>query len=1176
MPIYRGLNVAKTMADVDDPIAALASLGLRRADFDLIAGITGADVGVDISDFHNLSNLTVDAKKELNSLRRCVETTITLADLIPDVSTPLFHNIRIDGDKLAGGAIKYKFLNFNNVVANNYRVDEADISTSRLSSWSPMGDAPNQDSYIVYGSDVKVIGDRVGFTSLAVTDEPKPKEFRAEVPTHSVQLQINGQPESFLAMKGIPLSFICNFKDAVLKASALPITDTQGTIPITFKITNLDTGGQTYNSGDNTSANPGSIGVGTLGNPGSYEFSGVDYRRRRVDVYYDPNKIQRLDLNQLEINSLPNVSLPGLKKLFIASNNFSLIPEFRSDGTAAKQGFDGGLGIAPNLEELQMTANNLGRAPDALLGNTSVSADAGSPSKQLNRLPLSINSITMNGCFTDGSQPIDLTDYVNLNYMNLSSDYTGDLHRYLENAQNVSTPRTYDPQTMLSFASSNINVAGFVAVTLQDGPEGLPESGTAVKYNVRVGSDGNLGTAGTSGLTDGDIYYLEWTGGSGKPSGTSTAYYLCTNQNNLSGSRLSLNASGITGLYHSLIRWNVSEGKPYESTVVGLGGIGEYRYNHQRNRRMAPGVMNSPNLRVARFSGGDIQRNAQYPYYDESNKARSSADMAVPRPVSDNFTYYFGEYCEHNIIDFDSHPKLFGYYQYRATIHSDYEPAEKSVVKFKNCPNLDTIHLYDLRNTSGDWEAAGMFKNQPKLRYINFMSWGGGEKSQGRFRDDTFSGSEKIQYMYFTSRFDRYTNDVMGVDGSNATKNMGKWMLNVPKLRRIYCINNYGGGAFMQESDVTPGSQNLDIGNNPDVDMWHFYGSGMRGACPNFFDAFPKMWYFNVGYQAVRQQTSEATSKQVYKINRLYYTSDANYVDDKYYTLADYEAIGWTASQTEDENINDVGIAYGRATQSTPRQGDAFRGRRIVIGGSTPLRYRTGASAKGKRYRIHVLGDTQWDQINSDHTAGKVYKPGDVIRYNNATITGTIAGNTPGEVMPYSWGPMVRGLGLTGLFPQMNTDHRVVYIYGFWNGFIGQFPALTAYRLYRLWMYRNHLTGNIPDLRGCPRLDNIRFENNKISGYNDGAFSNFSRIRSINLSSNNLQSSILGSLVTDLLASYELNPSPNRAPCYVDLRNQGGANPLVEDSKFDGTTGPDSTENKLKSLRSKGWTILLD
>ena len=98
----------------------------------------------------------------------------------------------------------------------------ADISTSRVSSWSTIG--TGADAFISYGGEIKVVGPQLTLASLKTTVAPIGKTFRSEVPTHLVKLDVRGVSKSFLAMKGIPLEFTGFFRNADLQSRSNPGT----------------------------------------------------------------------------------------------------------------------------------------------------------------------------------------------------------------------------------------------------------------------------------------------------------------------------------------------------------------------------------------------------------------------------------------------------------------------------------------------------------------------------------------------------------------------------------------------------------------------------------------------------------------------------------------------------------------------------------------------------------------------------------------------------------------------------------------------------------------------------------------------------------------------------------------------------------------------------------------
>ena len=411
MAIFRGLNVQKAMNDVDDPKQSLINLGLDKRDLDLISGIT--DAGVNASDFHTLSGLVVDQKKELYSLGESAETVGRLLNGLSDIRQPLLFNLEIN-DQVQAAAIKYTYLDFS---TNDNK--KADISTSRVSSWSTIGSA------ILYGGEVKVTGNNIQLSSLGTVSAPVTKTFRAEVPTHTVNVNINGSSQSFLAMKGIPLQWQAFFRNASLKHAVTSVLDTHpdtqvvnSLVPPTWRITNEDDG-RSFNSGDATDANPGSKGAGSITSLVDYSFNDSRDRSRTVEFFYNPAKIDGLSLVGINLSSWTNISLPALKIVDISINDFYELPNFGN--------------LAPALVTINMSANNLSRAVDPTDGSQ-ITANT-----QLNTLPTTIENLTMNGCFSD-STIIDLTSLTELETLSFTSTYSRNSYRSMQG--NGVTPKT--------------------------------------------------------------------------------------------------------------------------------------------------------------------------------------------------------------------------------------------------------------------------------------------------------------------------------------------------------------------------------------------------------------------------------------------------------------------------------------------------------------------------------------------------------------------------------------------------------------------------------------------------------------------------------------------------------------------------------------------------------------
>lgn len=497
--VYRGLNVAKSLSDIGDQDIALSNLGLRRDNLNLIKGLGGL---ITTQEFHNISGLVDDQKRVLDSLEASSIAAGEITDTIRSVSNDQRYNFSINS-KLIAGTIKYNFVNFdgNDGGGNSqWNMKSADISTSRVSSWSPFGPEDNPDQLITYNSEVINSGEFLALTELALTTEPEQKAKRSQVPTDKLTLNINGADVEFPVMRGIPFRFTAGgatleFDAHLIKSGGDLIQDSQGYIPVEFEKSNLDgvttiplSSNNTSEFAPDTSAN-GTNAYHIQASIDNASVSGNVY----LDVFYNPALISKLRLRNNNLTAFSETVFSGLEDLDISNNKFENIPNFNF--------------IAPNLLHINLANNPLDQGPQSaeVADLQFVTGYTGTPNEQLARLPLSIQTITDLGCWEDLPGNLDISyerfpDLVNLDFGETS--FPGSTTNLQTGGDGVA-PAVYDPNYKLAFDPTDSNVLDpstgeftFVAHRFV--------SGDKVRYKNRVASDnpnfvmtgGNAGSGG--------------------------------------------------------------------------------------------------------------------------------------------------------------------------------------------------------------------------------------------------------------------------------------------------------------------------------------------------------------------------------------------------------------------------------------------------------------------------------------------------------------------------------------------------------------------------------------------------------------------------------------------------------------------------------------------------------
>lgn len=594
MPIYYGLNTGKSMGDIDNNRIALGNLGLRIENLDLIKGLSNE---IDVDELHTLANLVDDQKKILEQLDTASEIAIEEIGNIPRIDVDQQYNYRMS-DRLISGTIKYNYIDFNaedDQSNPDWLTRGADISTSRVSSWSPFGPEDNPDALITYNSDILNKGEFLSITQLSLTSKPERRRFLSEVATHKVRININGAPVDVLAMRGIPWALRMKVQNPNLsiRVTTPPLSTSAGTrIPIT--IVRQDLQGQEklgVNGNAIISFTPDSNGYTSIRGSLTEHTEPVeeDYK-----IYYNPSKITSISAFNAGIERWPEVVMPNLTSLYISNNLIEVMPNFDK--------------YAPNLNILDVSSNPLYNM-DNYQNENNLNSDgtifAGGLQNLLGRLPPTMTDMRFTGSLGGdfSAEGLDLTRFVALeNFAISSSDEFDNSSGYIFTPSNTYLrlgqvyPAVADPAIRIEYLDpGNTNPDNGATFTLATNVITKPFHGffnnDTVLYDVHgylesyTNAQGNpdtrstLGTAMT-GLTAGDKYLVDYI--------DADSFKL----KNLDGSALSITGLG-TGDRHTITKWNTTTDSIYLDPSIGLKKVST---NNNRFHYIPRSVMDSPRL----------------------------------------------------------------------------------------------------------------------------------------------------------------------------------------------------------------------------------------------------------------------------------------------------------------------------------------------------------------------------------------------------------------------------------------------------------------------------------------------------------------------------------------------------------------------------------------------------
>ena len=379
-PKLFGLNVLSFLADVENKNLALKSLDLNVFDLDIIRG--SANAGATRRDWVSFSRLKQPIHK---AITRFESESGQFSRILGDragTDNILFGNLTING-ALSGNAIRYRYI--KGLGTNSRTIGIADISTSRVSSWSSAASPVIATSPISYGARVGIkAGSALQFGSapagqkrLKTSITPTAKEFDSEFPTSEITTIINGSPVKLYAMKGIPLIFRGFFRnlDASITLSGL----LNGT-PASWKVVETGNANNYVNFANKD------------GQTTSISFRSSRSRERNVQFYYNPDFIRQITIQSSGIDTLPVTKLTGLTYLNLRYNNLKNFPDFIS--------------IAPNLKSLLLSHNPF------YLSETA--SERKLTSTIIDKIPAALTSLHLPGTFYGSIDPNLFSKFTNI------------------------------------------------------------------------------------------------------------------------------------------------------------------------------------------------------------------------------------------------------------------------------------------------------------------------------------------------------------------------------------------------------------------------------------------------------------------------------------------------------------------------------------------------------------------------------------------------------------------------------------------------------------------------------------------------------------------------------------------------------------------------------------------
>ena len=720
----------------------------------------------------------------------------------------------------------------------------ADISTSRVSSWSPIGvDDPSTgavespDDHILYGGQLRNNGEFLSVSSLSLTTAPLVKKYRSEQPTHIVELYINGAYRKVPAVKGLPITLsgmpapgvgkALDFRVGVSKNVTQPngsqgfLFDSIGTIPVTFErqFPNDPAGTiQVVNSSPTEESDTDSLENG--GDAARYNQTDIS-QVSNFKIFYIPEKINYLRLtgegdigneDALNIDTYSLPSLPNLTSLNFNGNSLPILPDFNVK--------------APILKRLRLKGNNLSSEQtnsfNPETGNFEISyADI------FSRLPTTLDFLDLRQS-TKGDQVVNI-DFTRLDKLETllfgniggtdSSKLNGPTPGYISiSANGGSLPLVRGPSRIVRFNPSTqpATFANSGLITVAN--HGL-QNGNYAQYWARVDSTNTLGSG--TGLTSASAIP-----GANNASSIYEVYNASTDSFQVKtypgGSNVTSYSGTITGTHHEFIRVN-ADGTLYREN--GSDGqeksIEVYKVGNTSYTEVPTALSHSTRLKNLDLRTNPLKTSA-YPYRDTSTDAKKEesdwqAAVSFDTNALENNLNYGNTFS--NIPDFSGNTLL----STLSITNNRIDPAITTdalrTVDHNLFQNLTALTSFRFINFGSDegfdsprcgkGDLSSAFNDKPNLETLHLEDISG---VNFRFANNTFNdgtsnvNDNKLKNVTVKtlnededSPVAAYT-DFWGVDGSGRTGQVFSTVQN--SLEKINVdVSPWGGGRLVNDDD---------------------------------------------------------------------------------------------------------------------------------------------------------------------------------------------------------------------------------------------------------------------------------------------------------------------------------------------------------------------------------------